>query len=143
MLTSFQDTPQFSIYLQAIDLKGFSAIKDTFLAGLDAMTELSDNQKIAIRLAAEKLPYYPDSSPMVPDGELLGILRVAWEDVGLTSGVTALTDTQRETIFAGVMAVCQNIIEAEADRLAALTLLDVSLPADWNTPDPEEEPIQA
>jgi len=135
MLTHFQNTTQLAVYMQAVELKGFSVIKDTFLASLDAMTELTSDQKIAIRLAAEKLPFYPDSSAMVPDGELLGVLRVAWEDVGLAAGVTALTDLQRETIFAGVMGVCKAIIDAEADRLTALAVLDTTLPTTWDTPE--------
>ena len=69
MLTSFQDTPQFAVYIEAIELVGFSVIKDTFLASLDAMPGLTTEQQIAIRLAAiEVLWEYWGVSTLRPSG---------------------------------------------------------------------------
>ena len=126
MITTFNGTTQYDIYNQAVKLSSFDEIKDTFLAQLDNNIDFTDNQKNAIKLAAEKLRYYPDSSPAIQDGVLLGIVNMGWDIVG-ASGVDALTVQQRINILDGVLAVCKSIILAESDRLANISTLNSHL----------------
>ena len=119
MITTFNGTTQYDVYIKALQLSSFDYIKDIFLAQLDNNEDFSDNEKTAIKLAAEKLRYYPDSSPAIQDGVLLGIVNMGWDIVG-ASGVDALTINQRINILDGVLAVCKSIILAESDRLATV-----------------------
>ena len=126
MITTFNGTDIYTIYHQALMMVGFDKIKDTFIAQLDNNTDFTNDQKIAIKLAAEKLRYYPDSSPVILDGALLGIINMGWDNIGV-SGIDALTVQQRLDILDGVLSVCKSIILAESDRLSTIASLNSHL----------------
>ena len=119
MITTFNGTTQYNIYHQALMLSNFDVIKDTFLSQLDNNTSYTDNEKNAIKLAAEKLRNYPSSDHVINDGALLGIMNIDWQTTGAT-GVDALTIEQRSNILEGVLAVCKSIILQESDRMATV-----------------------
>lgn len=122
--------PQYAVYNEAVRLVGFDRIKDAFLAGLDGSPDFTTEMKLAIKLAAEKLPQYPGSDFNTFDGPLLGILYMPWESVGAT-GMAPLTTEQRDAILQGVLAVCKAMVNAESLRLQGIAGLDMALPADW------------
>jgi len=126
MINSFNGTPQYEVYAQALKLASFDQIKDTFIAYLEQSPDYTNEQKLAIKLAAEKLDKYPSSNHNINDGALLGIMNMAWEDIG-AAGTSALSLEQREAILDGVLSVCKSIILAESDRLASVASLGIHL----------------
>ena len=127
MITTFADTPQLTVFLEALKYKSFEELKALVIEGLENSEIYTANQILAIRLAAESLPKYPASYARY-DGPLLGILNLSWEDIGVSS-IDALTQEQRESILQGLCSVCKLIvIQAEIDRLTAIRNLDTALP---------------
>lgn len=144
MIKTFNGMDQLTVYAQALKFTTFDAIKDAFLAAMDADPNYADPAvRNAIRLAAERIKVYQQSEVQVFDGPLMGILFVPWESVG-AAGVPALTSEQRESIFGAIMQICKGAIAQEAQRLQAVAALDTTLPVDWNAPDPppEEPPVE-
>ena len=126
MINSFVGTNQYAVYFQALKLSSFETIKNGFLALLEISPDYTNEQKLAIKLAAEKLDKYPSTDHNSFDGALLGIMNMEWEDAGAT-GTQALTLEQREAILEAVLGICKAIIQSEADRLASLATLETHL----------------
>lgn len=129
MITSLVGHASLSVFHQAIRIKGNSLKRDVF-DHFDA-SQLTDNQKNALRILLNKADEYPPSSPMAGDGLLLGILFMSLRDAGVR-GIPELTKAQREFIFNGIVTVCKNVINAESQRLASIGGLNTNLPSDWN-----------
>jgi len=142
MIKNFSGNPNvMAVFGQALRFASFEAIKNAFVQQLASSPSFTSAQKLAIRLAAEKLRDFPGSDLYTPDGPLLGILKLAWEDIAVDTGeVAALLPEQRVAIFDAVLTISKGIISAEAQRLNDLAALNTTLPTDWNEPDPVEEP---
>lgn len=130
MITSFTGTTQLDLLKEAMKIKTFAEIRDMLLASMSSSESFNAEQKLAIRIAGLGMGS-PGNWDKPLNEVLLKILSMGWEDVN-ADGVAALLPEQREAIFNGLMLICKQILQDEADRLSALATSDTSLPADWN-----------